>query len=50
MHGGIFPLMALPMRLFAGGPIGDGKQAVPWIHLAVVIRRNPFFAGEPKRE
>jgi hypothetical protein len=33
-HGGLFPLMALPVRLFVGGPLGGGKQAVPWIHLA----------------
>jgi uncharacterized protein (TIGR01777 family) len=33
-QGGLFPLVALPVRLFAGGPLGDGKQAMPWIHLA----------------
>lgn len=32
-RGGLFPLMALPVRLFFGGKFGDGKQAVPWIHL-----------------
>ena len=32
-RGGLFPLMALPARLFAGGKLGDGRQAMPWIHL-----------------
>ena len=32
-RGGLFPLMALPVRLFAGGKLGDGRQAMPWIHL-----------------
>ncbi len=32
-QGGLFPLMALPVRLWLGGPLGDGRQAVPWIHL-----------------
>ena len=33
-NGGMFPLMALPVKLFVGGPMGEGKFAVPWIHLA----------------
>jgi uncharacterized protein (TIGR01777 family) len=31
---GLFPLMALAPRLFVGGNFGDGKQAMPWIHVA----------------
>ncbi len=42
-QGGIFPLMALPVRLFIGGPIGDGRQAVPWIHMADVIGAIRFL-------
>jgi uncharacterized protein (TIGR01777 family) len=33
-HGGLFPLMALPVRLFFGGKFGDGEQATPWIHIS----------------
>jgi len=32
-RGGLMPLMALPVRLFMGGPYGDGKHAAPWIHI-----------------
>lgn len=42
-RGGLFPLMALPVRLFAGGKFGDGCQAMPWIHLADEIAALRFL-------
>ena len=41
--GGLFPLMALPVRLFFGGKLGDGSQAMPWIHLADEVRAMKFL-------
>jgi len=42
-EGGILPLMALPVRLFAGGRLGNGKQGVSWIHLEDEVRAIRFL-------
>jgi hypothetical protein len=35
--------MALPVRLFAGGPLGNGQQGVSWIHVLDEIRAIRFL-------
>lgn len=42
-RGGLFPLMALPVKLFFGGRFGDGKQATPWIHINDQINSIKFL-------
>ena len=42
-NGGMFPLMALPTRLFFGGTFGNGKQAVAWIHIADQVNAVRFL-------
>ena len=49
--GGALPQMALPVKLFAGGPIGGGRQWIPWIHiddevgLVLLALDDPSVAG-----
>jgi len=45
--GGIYRLVALPFRLFAGGPLGDGRQYAPWMHLADWLSAMKFLMNSP---
>jgi uncharacterized protein (TIGR01777 family) len=40
---GLFPLIALAPRLFVGGRIGNGQQAMPWIHVGDQSRAMQFL-------
>lgn len=42
-EGGALPEMARPFKLFAGGPVGSGRQWVPWIHLRDTVRAIRFL-------
>lgn len=41
-QGGALPRMAMPFKLFAGGPAGSGRQWMPWIHLADEVAALQF--------
>lgn len=43
LHGGLFPVVLLPFRLFAGGRIGNGRQGFSWIHAADHARAVRFL-------
>jgi uncharacterized protein (TIGR01777 family) len=47
-NGGLLPLMALPVKLFVGGRLESGNQAVPWIHLADQIGALQFLLMNEK--
>lgn len=45
---GLLPLMALPFRSFFGGRLGDGEQAVAWIHRADEVGALRFLLENQK--
>jgi hypothetical protein len=45
---GIQPLMALPVLLFVGGPLGGGRQGVSWIHIDDEVRAIRFLIENEK--
>lgn len=46
-HGGALQRLLLPFRLFAGGPLGSGRQWWPWIHLDDLVGIVRFVLEQP---
>ena len=42
-RGGALPRLVLPFRLGAGGPLGSGRQWMPWIHLDDLVELFVFL-------
>ena len=41
--GGLLKTLSLPFKFFVGGPLGDGSQFMPWIHLADEVAAIRFL-------
>jgi len=41
---GAYPRLALPFKLFVGGPLGSGHQWLSWVHLTDAIRAMQFVS------
>jgi hypothetical protein len=47
LEGGSFPRILLPHRFYAGGPLGNGKQWFPWIHINDEVAAIRFLMDNP---
>jgi uncharacterized protein (TIGR01777 family) len=45
--GGALPRLLWPFKFFIGGPLGDGRQWFPWIHLTDEVRAIRFLMETP---
>ena len=39
--------LLLPFKLFAGGPFGNGRQVMSWIHIADEVKAIRFLIENP---
>ncbi len=49
-EGGALPRMAMPFKLFAGGPLGRGDFWQPWIHLADEVGIAVLALEDPRAQ
>ena len=47
---GALQRMMLPFKLFAGGPLGNGRQGLPWIHTADEVAAIRFLLENEKAQ
>ena len=47
-RGGTLAMMMLPFRLWVGGPLGSGRQWMPWVHQQDVVAAIRFILGKPE--
>jgi len=47
MQGGAFTRLLLPFKFFAGGPMGNGRQYLSWIHIADQVDAIRFLIENP---
>jgi uncharacterized protein (TIGR01777 family) len=45
--GGSLPRLMLPFRFFVGGPLGSGRQWLPWIHIDDEVAAIRFLIEHP---
>src|SRR5262249_49144112 len=46
-EGGVLARLLPVFRAYLGGPVGDGTQYMPWIHIADVVRALEFALDHP---
>ncbi len=49
-EGGALPRLLLPLRWGVGGPLGDGRQWMPWIHIADHVGAMIFLMTHERAE
>lgn len=49
-NAGALSQMAIPFKLFAGGPIASGQQVISWIHLADEVNAIQWLMENPAAE